>query len=610
MAQTGRAAAPARSRSSRKRPSNGGGGRPAGRPRAKRHGCTKPRIYTPPLAPLEPRSPETEARTLGYDVIDFAEQVLEVTLVPWQAWFLVHALELNADGSLRFRTVVLLVARQNGKSTIAQVLTIWLMCVWGWPLILGTAQDLDVAEEIWSDVVDMVQENDELSGMVDKVVKVNGKKALELTTGQRYKVKAANRRAGRGLSGNLVLLDELREHQNWQAWGAITKTTLARAEAMILALSNAGDITSVVLGYLRRTAHRVLGDPDGICAAAEQTAFGPTEFDLDGLQLEEVGDDDEDELDLEYGDVDVEDLEQDEETLGLFEWSAPPGCDKRDRDAWAQANPSMGYTELSERNIAAALKEPDYVFRTEVLCQWMDGTETGPFPPGSWVDTRVEPVEQDGKLVLSKADRIVGPVVIGLAQAADRSMTYAAAAGHRPDGAPQVEVWAGRFGIEWVRDWLVSPKLEGRVLRVTGQSRGAPVSTLMKRLKEDHRFPIEVVDLVGPDLTTAHDEAFDAIKDGTVWHTPQPVLDLAAETAVAKHFPGGTWLLDLRESPADAAPLSAWIAALWLLNRYVPPPPPPPPAPVAVLDDDDGDFDTYDSDHGGGLTSDLATAGF
>jgi hypothetical protein len=385
------ATAPARSRRSRTRAGAGANG-PEGRaqPRAKRYGSTTPRVSTPPLHPLEPRSPETERWTLGYDVVDFAEQVLEVELVPWQAWFLVHALELNEEGSLRFRTVVLLVARQNGKSTIAQVLTIWLLCVWGWPLVLGTAQDLDVAEEIWSDVVDMVQENDELAGMVENVVKVNGKKALELTAKRRYKVKAANRRAGRGLSGNLVLLDELREHQNWQAWGAITKTTLARAEAMILALSNAGDITSVVLRYLRTTAHRVLGDPDGICAAAQQNAFGPSQFDIDGLHLDDVGDDDEDGLALEYDDVDVDDLEADEDTLGLFEWSAPPGCDKRDRDAWAQANPSMGYTELSERNIAAALKEPDYVFRTEVLCQWMDGTENGPFPPGSWEATRVD----------------------------------------------------------------------------------------------------------------------------------------------------------------------------------------------------------------------------
>jgi hypothetical protein len=601
------ATAPTRSRSSRPRARANG---PAGRPRTKRYGSTTPRVFTPPLHPLEPRSPATERWTLGYDVIDFAEQVLEVNLVPWQAWFLVHALELNADGALRFRTVVLLVARQNGKSTIAQVLTIWLLCVWGWPLVLGTAQDLDVAEEIWSDVVDLVQENDELAGLVDKVVKVNGKKALELTTGQRYKVKAANRRAGRGLSGNLVLLDELREHQNWQAWGAITKTTLARTEAMILALSNAGDITSVVLRYLRMTAHRVLGDPDGICAAAEQGEFGPTEFDLDGLELDDVGDDDEDDVDLEYDDVDVNDLEADEDTLGLFEWSAPPGCDKRDRDAWAQSNPSMGYTELSERNIAAALKEPDYVFRTEVLCQWMDGTETGPFPPGTWEATRVTPVEtEDGELMLAAADRILGPVVAAIDQSADRSMAFVTFAGRRPDGSPQVELVAGRYGVDWLRDWFLDPKRRGKILRVTGQSRGAPISTTMKRLKDDHQFTIPVEDLAGSDLTDAHAEAFDAVKDATAWHTPQPVLDLAAETAVVKYLAGGTWLIDRRESPADAAPLIAWIAALWLLNKHVAPPPPAPPPPVAITNDGANDSDE-NRGTGSGLTADLATAGF
>jgi phage terminase large subunit-like protein len=84
------------------------------------------------------------------------------------------------------------------------------------------------------------------------VIRVNGKKALVLKTGERYKVKAANRRAGRGLSGDVMLLDELREHQSWDAWGAITKTTMARAMALVLALSNAGDATSVVLRYLRK----------------------------------------------------------------------------------------------------------------------------------------------------------------------------------------------------------------------------------------------------------------------------------------------------------------------------------------------------------------------
>jgi hypothetical protein len=593
----------ARSRSSQTRPRPAASGKAA---RAERLGCTVPRVYTPPLHPLEPRSPETEKWTLGYDVIDFAADVLGITLVPWQAWLLVHMLELNEDGALRFRTVVVLVARQNGKSTLAQILTIWLMCVWGWPLVLGTAQDLDVAETLWQEVVDIVQENEELAELVKKVHKVNGKKALELTTGRKYKVKAANRKAGRGLSGNLVLLDEIREHQNWQAWGAITKTTLARAEALILALSNAGDITSVVLKHLRLVAHRAIGDPDGIWAAAQEDDEGPTQFDLDGLDLEDLTDDDEDLDEEELDDVDLEDLRADESTIALFEWSAPPGCSKRDRDAWAQANPSMNRTDLSERNIAAALSEPDYVFRTEILCQWPDGTSSGPFVPGTWGATRVDPVEQeDGSKAFADADKIVGPVVAAIDQSHDRSMTYIAFAGYRADGRPQAEVITGRYGTDWVAEWLQSPARNGRIKAVTGQSRAAPVSTLMKQLADDRTFRLPIVELAGADLTTAYAEPFDAVRDCAVAHPKQPAVDNAAETAVVKYLSGGTWVIDRKESPTDAAPLIAWVEALWLLNAHVPDPPPPPPVPEAVRAED-----LRFEPGGAGLTSDLATAGF
>jgi hypothetical protein len=105
-------------------------------------------------------------------------------------------------------------ARQNGKSTVSQVLALWFMYVYGRPLVIGTAQDLDVAEEIWQGAVDLVEETPELDALKKHVIRVNGKKSLVLTTGERYKVKAANRRAGRGLSGDLVMLDELREHQS------------------------------------------------------------------------------------------------------------------------------------------------------------------------------------------------------------------------------------------------------------------------------------------------------------------------------------------------------------------------------------------------------------
>ena len=83
------------------------------------HGITRPRLFTPPLRPL------TKETSNGFAVIAFAAVILKVTLFPWQCWLLIHALELNEDGSYRFRRVIVLVARQNGKTTVMGVLIAW-----------------------------------------------------------------------------------------------------------------------------------------------------------------------------------------------------------------------------------------------------------------------------------------------------------------------------------------------------------------------------------------------------------------------------------------------------------------------------------------------------
>ncbi|KRE72594.1 terminase large subunit domain-containing protein [Arthrobacter sp. Soil762] len=544
-----------------------------GTKKKKIYGSAEPRICTPPLRPL---TPET---TLGYDVIEFAENVLHLKLYPWQKVLLCRMLELLPDGTLRFRTVVVLIARQNGKSTLSQVLALWFMIVWGWPLVMGTAQDLETAEEVWQGAVDLVEEDDELSKILKRVVKVNGKKALEITDGAtektkaRYKVKAANRRAGRGFTGNLIMLDELREHQNWEAWGAITKTTMAQAEALILALSNAGDLTSIVLRYLRKMAHEAIGDPDGICE--EIGASGPTALDLNELT------DDDEELDED----ELAEFEQDEDTLGLFEWSTAPGMDERDRQGWAQANPSLNWNPgFTERTIAAACRtDPEWVFRTEVLCQWSEGTLTGPFPPGSWDKGKNEAEKlPDGSLRMGEEHRIVTDVVVGLDQSHDRSMTYVAFAGHRADGVAQVEIVAARHGSDWVKDYLMDDKRRDRIRSVAGQSKGAPISPLMVTLAEDVKFTIPVVEWSGSDLTAGWADTYDSVRDCTVRHNPQPVLDVAAATAVLKVFSAGASIPDHRASPAEVAPLMAFTAAKWLLGRKEVVPPPPPPAPEAV----------------------------
>jgi hypothetical protein len=532
--------------------------------RRQRFGCETPRIFTPPLRELN------DDTSLGFACIEFAEQVCGVTLYPWQKWLLIHALELAPDvtaetiwdrGPLdpifRFRKVFLLVARQNGKTTLVQVMSLFFLYVLGIALILGTAQDLDTAEEAWEGALDIIEETPELAERAMKPIMVNGKKTIRLTTGERYKVKAANRKAGRGLSGDLVMLDELREHQSWDAWGAITKTTNARPAAMIWSMSNAGDATSVVLKHHRMRAHAALGDPDGINAAEDPDSLLPTD--------EQILED----LDFEPEDVD----DDDPDTLGIFEWSAPPGCAVTDIEGILQANPSVGYGISIRTILDDAKNDPEWVFRTECLCQWSDGTLEGAFPPGTWEAGR--PV--DGEPASEIAED--SPLLFCLDVSVNRDKAHIAVAGRREDGIPHVEVIASRAGTEWVPGWFAERAgSRYKDMRVAVQTRGAPASSLIEDLEKVDGLTVVVWS--GSELGNATGLLYDAVAlpgRAGLRHNPQPVLDVAASVAATKYLGGGSVVWDRLKSPADIAPLVAVTGALWLLLRPQGPKKAPPP---------------------------------
>ena len=504
----------------------------------------------------------TPEASLGFSVIEFAEKFLFIDLFPWQKWLLIHAMELRPNGRLRFRNVIVLVARQNGKSTLSVVLSLWALYVLGIRTILGTAQDLDTAEEIWQTAVDLVYELDEdtdepvrpdLFRLARKdPIRVNGKKAFVLRTGERYKVKAANRKAGRGLTGDLILMDELREQQNWDAWGAITKTTMARPNAQVWAMSNAGDVTSVVLRYLRAKAHAPLGDPDGLKNDQQLAIYAGN----DGVARD-----------------------QDKNDLAIFEWSAPPNCDKWDRDGWAWANPSLGYM-IEEDTIASACDtDPEYVFRTEVLCQWPDGSTSGPFPAGTWEKgiVEIEP-NSDGELVAEAEHCMELPVWAAIDMSSDRSRASICFAGYLQDGRIAVELVACRAGTDWIRDWLM--EREDTIKAVTGQTNGAPISKLLEQFtlqnafdeNDENYFPFEVIPWRNLDLPGASGIIFDAVKHNRVVHFNQPTLDRAAAMAVTKKS-GDAWLFDRANSPVDISPLVAFAAAYWAAHELEEPEP-------------------------------------
>jgi hypothetical protein len=505
--------------------------------KAKLLGSEVPRIFTPPLREL------TRETTRGFECIEFALNVLGIGLLPWQKWLLIHALELNEDGTFRFRTVVLLVARQNGKSTVMQVLALWRMYLDGAKLTIGTAQNLDVAEEQWRGAVELAEGVDELQDEIARIDKTNGKKALELHTGERYKVQAANRRGGRGLSGDLVILDELREHSSWDAWAAVSKTTLARAYSQVWAASNAGDAASIVLRFLRKLAHLALGNPDGLDEIGEAVPAVVLEAD--------------------------EDMD-DADSLGLFEWSATPGCSLWDRNEWANSNPSMNHVMgdgngITERAIASSIRtDPEPVARTEVLCQWIDTLADGPFPDGTW------------EAACDPESTIVGDYAFCVDLSWDRSTVNVGIAGRRPDGAMHIEVVATmppQFLEAWFNDERTDKGLPRRaddtnLLGVTLQANGAPISSMLDVLQSVKG--LTVIPWQGMDLGRWTGKLYDAVcglasRDGMddftpgeplVYHLGQPVLNAAAQFATTKPL-GDSWVWDRAKSIVDIASLVA-----------------------------------------------------
>jgi len=492
----------------------------------RRHGCEQPRIWTPPLRELTPDT------SLGFEVVQFAEE-LGMPLLPWQRWLMIHALETvdEPDGwRLRFRNVQVLVGRQNGKTTLGCVLALYFLYQLEVGLVLGTAQDVSNAEDTWQMCVDMAQANEALAEAIQHVWYTNGSKRLQLVGGRDYRVRASNRKAGRGKSADLVLMDELREHQTWDAYAALSKTGMARKNALLWCMSNAGDGSSVVLRHFRMRAHRLLGDPDGIVAAVADS--------------EPIADD----------------SALDDTALAIFEWSAPPDADPTDRDAWAQANPSMGWT-IDESTIRAAqVDDPADVFKTECLCQWVTSTVTPPFPIGAWDAGR------DDRSEVARGSALWW----GVDASADRSHASIAVCGRRGDGALHVELVEYRAGIGWLAQWFANaaPSYpEG--MRVALQSRGAPIASMMDVIAAVEG--VEVVECAGKDVAGWCGRMWDAVascdeasdSDATpVHHRTQPALDLAANIAATRPMGDGAWAWDRNKSLEDISPLVAATMAL------------------------------------------------
>ncbi|MHA3682794.1 hypothetical protein ACXR2W_00835 [Leucobacter sp. HY1908] len=525
---------------------------------AKHFGKTEPRIWTKPLREL---TPET---SLGFEVIRFAADVLGIVLYPWQQWLLIHALELLPNGDYRFRRVVVLVARQNGKTLLGSVLTAW----WLFsdsrrhperipPVrfkVVGVAQNLDIAREPWAGVkmwCDPQPDTEEeaelaipaLQKRAAKVVDTNGKESIVARNRAHYEIRAAAN--ARGKPAARVLMDETREQKDWRAWNAVSQTLKSFGGlGQLWAISNAGDPNAVVLKAQREVGLKAI---ESFKAYVEAGILSAEEF-ANGNDV----------------------------SVGLFEWSAPD-CEMDDVEAILQANPSIGHGALTV-DICLADMPPSMAesgYRTEVLCQWVTAKVDPHITPDAW------------RALADPESRIAdgSELVLAVDTAFDRKWSYLAVAGWRDDGLKHVELIAQRPGMLWVGK--AAEELRERWPTMTHaavQVRGCPASEFVDVLTE---ADFEVIEVGGSTLGAVPGGFHDMVRDRKIRHLGQPAAAMSFEGAMTKQL-NEVRVWDRVGSGTDAAPAVALSEAAWALD-HLPEPvdvPDAPDAPAVLRPDD------------------------
>ena len=285
---------------------------------------TKTRKTKPLRGALKPRlhSPWLKGETKGTLVAELAERIGQ-PLLDWQKLILNDMCTVDKQGMFIRKTNLLLIARQSGKSHLARMRCLAGLFMFGEKDILIMSSNRGMAMKSFNIMADIIERNDWMrsqlkDGDVKKGIRrTNGDERIILANGAQLEVRAATSDGARGMTADFLWIDELREVST-AAMDAAKSVTLARMNSQRLFTSNAGSADSTELNNLHEACRN----------------YPP-------------------------------------KSLGYYEYSAPDFCDIWDRNAWALANPSMGYlisVEAIEETIASSTAD---AARTESLCQWI-----------------------------------------------------------------------------------------------------------------------------------------------------------------------------------------------------------------------------------------------
>jgi hypothetical protein len=422
----------------------------------------------------------------GQEMIDFATE-LGINLMEWQKFVCIHGHKVRADGRWAHSELGLIMARQQGKSTLMMLRILTGMFVWGEGLQLASAHRLTTSLETFRQIVGLIETNPKLEKEVKKIRWQHGAEEIELFGNRRFVVKAANN-AARGLSKpETIHLDELREYKDEDAWSSMRYSMMAAKNPQVWIYSSAGDQHSVILNKLRERA------------LASATTNDP---------------------------------------IGWFEWSAPILLPSGEMNwsAFAQANPSLGIT-IHPDNLKAVINDPPDIVRTEVLAQWVD-TINSAIDAQKWAMCQIDAIPLDPEQ----------PTWLGLDLSPDRKFGALVAA-QRLSGErfyiQLLHTWSNDYSLN---DLAVANDIAPYVRKYNTQTVAYSKRTSQAVASRLSSAGIQVTDMDGAIYAESCDRWLGAINSHRLQHSGQEELTQQTLSAAKLPFGDGSWIIGRRAS--------------------------------------------------------------
>lgn len=443
-----------------------------------------------PLVASVPPGDDAEAE----DAIFLASRY-GLTPDPWQEFVLRSWLSRKRDGRWAASRCGLTLPRQNGKNALLEIRELFGLVVLGekW---LHTAHEVKTARKAFVRLASFFEnprQYPELADLVADIRKTNGQEAIVLTNGGSVEFVARSKGSARGFTVDCLAIDEAQELGD-EALEALVPTTSA--------------------GPARNPQWIFTGTPPGPKANGE--VFTRTRM------AGKAGKD---------------------RSLSWIEWGAPRDADLDDREAWAQANPALGY-RLSASVIEEERKTfDDTGFARERLGQWDEFDESAILSLPSWLACTAPGADA----------RSLRPV-FAIDVAPHHSSASIVAVGI--SGRPVLELVDNRAGASWL-----VPRVRELVERYDGSialNSAGPVGSLIPELGAT-----AYTDIRGADYTKACGLLVATVNDRALLHRGEPEFAQAVIGAKTRSAGDGfTWARVA--SSVDITPLVAASVGLWV----------------------------------------------